>query len=299
MDHTLESIFCLFLGKRRTKNQKKKFLKKCIEYFKKAGYPFEFSKVKTTLSENVNLYFGNVSKASIIICTYYDTPDKKLFLKDGYYPFDGERNNKNNIKDKISINLLFYVLVIPLFSILFFEEFVLFSYSLPIKLVLVFLVILMGIKINSGIYNSLNFNCNTSSIITMIDYINKNKFKKDVAYAFIDGGTTDCLGAKLLARDIGKNNGLIIFLDCIGNGEDLILGASKNYKDSSKDFGEYIEQSKFTNYYFFNNYVVVTVANKQSNIKDTLITNVGTKKDIILNYEMMSKVEEYLDTLLT
>ncbi|MEG0358144.1 MAG: hypothetical protein RR598_02700 [Anaerorhabdus sp.] len=297
MDTTLESVFCLFLGRRRTKRQKTNFLKKCVEQFNATGYSFEFSKVKTAVSENINLYFGNVNKAKIIVCAYYDTPDKKIFSKDGYYPFDGERNNRNKVKEKIGINLIFYIIALPLLFALFIDEFILYNYPLPIKILIVFFVILVGIKINFGFYNTLNFNCNTSSIITMIQYANKNKFKKDVAYAFIDGGTTDYLGAKLLAKDMGNNDALVIFLDCIGCGKDIVIGVSKCYEDTYKNLGKVIVQSKFTNHYFFKKYVVITVSNKQTDIKSTVVINAGTKKDIILDYDMMSKVENCLDVL--
>lgn len=299
MEQNLESVFCLFLGKRRTKKQKINFLKKCVEIIKPYGYAYEFSKGKTALSETINLYFGNIKKAKVILCCYYDTPDKKYFVKNGYYPFNGRKNHKNNMQEKLILNLIFYTITLPTLYFIMFDKINIFNNPLPLKVLLVLFAVFMGLKVNNGFYNSLNFNRNNSSIITILKLIDKQGYNKNIAYAFIDGGTTDHFGAKLLQQDIDTNNPLIIYLDCVGQGDNIFFACSQNIIGEINNTSIILdsEKTKFTDLYFFRKYISITASNNQYN-NEILIENTSTKKDINIDYKLIERILDEINILI-
>ena len=213
------------LDKRHTEKQKEIFIQSIIQDASALKLNAKIDEFKSTANdrENQNIYIGEISKADIIICTYYDTPSLHM----GEYRFFSQSfNRERTLRMGVLLSLLALIIVF------LFTLFIVIP-TLNVKGIYniqsVFWILLyipyftLLRKFTKGMSRGNNLIRNTSSILTMLELIKNKKDKKKIAYAFLDGGTTNKAGILRLKEKTDKN---ILFLDSIGSEHNLYLVSS-------------------------------------------------------------------------
>ena len=202
---------------RRTKEQKENFRKYELDEAKKLGYD---AKVET-IKEHNNVVIGKAETAKVIFTAHYDTPAASLF--------------PNLMMPRNLILAYLYVFGYPIIiSLLSLAV----SYGI-VKLcnlrfeltAIIFIVLYLGsfYLMTRAFTNKHNKNDNTSGVASILSLMAENK-GKDVAYILFDNEEKGLLGSKAYNKE-HKNileNKLVINLDCVGYGNNLIFISKKD-----------------------------------------------------------------------
>lgn len=234
---------------RKTKAQKAAFIDLLKQY-----YP-ELQIEEGGLPLSRNLVIGDISNAKVVLTAHYDTCAK--------LPFPNFITPKN-----ILITLLYNILIIiPFFLFMEFLMYFIYSHtqSLQISYWLSF-VCTIGLFLwifMFGTPNKHTANDNTSGVIALCELLEMltPKQRARTAFVFFDNEEYGLLGSGYFRKMHKKrlSDFLLINLDCISDGDHLLLiqskAARKKYKEllqeSFKDSGEkkfYFEKSENTFY---------------------------------------------------
>ena len=285
--------YCVIFGKRFTSKEKITFLRVISKELTQLGYIVDAKLAKLKLAtrryENYyNAYIGNLDQAELIICTYYDTGIKN-FNFNKKYAFTPHFSKLGYFISISPIIFLFitslvlnYWVFIPKIQLQGF-------FSIPgissiVSTILLFFIIL---KYKSGIPNQKNFVCNSSSIITIINLINKldKKEKKKIAFVLYDDGNNGQYGLKMLENYAKQlKNKKFIFIDSIGNGDELIYLKP----EESNIHLENIVFKQGTMDIQFPNYIMMT-SGTMDNSGKIMINNAFSSKDNNLSEETINK----------
>ena len=285
--------YCVIFGKRFTSKEKITFLRVISKELIQLGYSVEAKVAKLKLAtrryENYyNAYIGDLDKAELIICTYYDTGIKNFNLQKKY-AFTPQFSKLGYLVGILPIIILFiaslilnYFVFIPKIQV---EGF--FSISGILSIISTILLFFIVLKYKNGIPNQKNFVCNTSSIITIINLIHQldKKEKKKIAFVLYDDGNGGQYGLKMLeSYSEQMKEKKFIFIDSIGNGEDLIFLKPKTsmltLDGVTFHSGEMATQ--------LTNYLMITSGNIDQDGK-ILIKNAGSSKDNYLSEQIITK----------
>lgn len=222
---------------RRTKEQKENFRKYALDEAKKLGYD---AKVET-IKEHNNVVIGNPATAKVIFTAHYDTPAASLF--------------PNLMMPRNLILAYLYVfgypIIISLLSLAVSYGIVKLC-KLPFEttaIIFAFLYLGSFYLMTRTFTNKHNKNDNTSGVSTILSLMKENN-NKDVAYILFDNEEKGLLGSKAYNKE-HKNileNKLVINLDCVGYGNNLIFISKKDaetheyyqlLKDSVLETNEY------------------------------------------------------------
>ena len=216
------------LKKRNSDKQKDKFIQAYLSDILTIRNDIHVKEIEVNKRKYHNIYIGDVSKADKIITTYFDTP----IVSFGDYSFkDFEKNQKNTLVRIAIESILAILLGVTLYFFIssLFEEWLL-TILLAI-FALVFFYLFSGIV--KGRASGKTQVRNTSSLIEVLNMLEKYKKNKNVAFALVDGGCTNRVGLIALCRTV-KTNSTVISLDCVGADEKLTveetLVASSNVK---------------------------------------------------------------------
>lgn len=222
---------------RRTKEQKENFRKYALDEAKKLGID---AKVETNKEHN-NVVIGNAETAKVIFTAHYDTPAASIF--------------PNLMMPRNLILAYLYVfgypVIISLLSLAISYGIVKLC-NLPFELTaVIFIILYLGsfYLMTRTFTNIHNKNDNTSGVASILSLMAENK-GKDVAYILFDNEEKGLLGSKAYNKE-HKNileNKLVINLDCVGYGNNLIFISKKDaetheyyqlLKDSVLETNEY------------------------------------------------------------
>ncbi len=222
---------------RRTKEQKENFRKYALDEAKKLGYD---AKVET-IKEHNNVVIGKAETAKVIFTAHYDTPAASLF--------------PNLMMPRNLILAYLYVfgypIIISLLSLAVSYGIVKLC-KLPFEttaIIFAFLYLGSFYLMTRTFTNKHNKNDNTSGVSTILSLMKENN-NKDVAYILFDNEEKGLLGSKAYNKE-HKNileNKLVINLDCVGYGNNLIFISKKDaetheyyqlLKDSVLETNEY------------------------------------------------------------
>ncbi len=216
------------LKKRNSDKQKDKFIQAYLSDILTIRDDINVKEIEVNKRKYHNIYIGDVSKADKIITTYFDTP----IVSFGDYSFEDLEKNQKNTLIRIAIEsilaILFGVALYFLMSYLF--DGWLLSILLAVFALGFFYLFSRIVKGRSSGKTQVR---NTSSVIEVLNMLEKYKKNKNVAFALVDGGCTNRVGLIALCRTV-KTNSTVIFLDCVGANENLTveetLVASNNMK---------------------------------------------------------------------
>lgn len=214
-------------GTRFSRNQKTKFIHEIANEFSELGYEKKEIEGRKWLNKAKDYFFGNIKNAKTVIVVPYDTPERKIWNKVYYFPFDGEKTASKTMAATFVPIVALYALILV---------FVFFSGKMTtnpiltamISLIMFILLIFLVYFMTHGIRNTKNFTRNSASIITALEIANalSKDERKKVGFLFTDKNKSRFLGADIAGKefkDAGKNPN-IICLDCIGKGSTLQIG---------------------------------------------------------------------------
>lgn len=293
---------------RYTRKQKNRFLNEVGKEFQAMGYEVRATAAKVKRSAAMNLHVGNVSKAKKIIVVNYDTPAYTFGIRTKYYPLDGPATFASNLMPAylpmIMVGLLsLWIAYSQLTKINFADNFI-FSAG-----VIVLFMGLLGLSyfIAKGIGNKVNFNRNTSSIIVALQLASQldSSKREEIAFVLTDNGCTNHAGDYMLRQALPTtiDQRQVILLDCVGNGEEIVIG----YKEKSKELADKVAKSfnedvrkklcsteslVYTSFSFYENAILITCA--QDDNGSFVVENIGSKKDIICDGKRIEQIVESL-----
>jgi hypothetical protein len=224
--------YCIIFGKRFSSTEKLAFLRVLSKELMQLGYMVDVKLAKLELAtrryENYyNAYIGDLNKAELIICTYYDTGLNNFNLQKNY-AFSPQFSKLSYFISIAPILSLFIVSLILNYFVFVpdIRNHGFFSISGISSIISTVILFFFVLKFKSGIPNQKNFVCNSSSIITIINLINQlnKKEKKKIAFVLYDGGNSSQYGLKMLesySKQLKSKK--FIFIDSIGNSETLIF----------------------------------------------------------------------------
>ncbi len=283
---------------RRKEEQKENFRNYILDESKKLGYDVKVDKIK----EHNNVVIGNPETAKVIFTAHYDTPAASLFpnlmmprnLILGYlYAFG-------------------YPIIVSLLSLAISYGIVKLT-NLPFEMTaLIFIVLYLGsfYLMTRTFINKHNKNDNTSGIATILSLMDRNR-GKDVAYILFDNEEKGLLGSKAYNKTYKEqlDNKLIINLDCVGYGNNLIFITKKDAENHQ--YFDILKQSVLeTNEYSVNFYgtkgsmsnsdyksfkcgIGLMTCNKVKGI-GFITTRIHTRKDTIANTRNIEFITENL-----
>src|SRR5699024_8160586 len=135
-----------------------------------------------------NVYVGDIEHADKIICTYYDTPP--ISIKN--YPLFDTKLQKKQILSAIIPMTTLWIFFGGIFTFILYHnlinKFSLVSIQTLGTIILYFLYFKILSSISKGAINRKTLIRNTSSLLCILDILNKYRLNKKIAFAFVDGG---------------------------------------------------------------------------------------------------------------
>lgn len=288
---------------RKTKQQKIEFIEFLSERFpkiqvEKGGFP-----------KSRNLVFGDVNKAKVVITAHYDTC--------AALPFPNFITPKN-----ILFTLLYSVLIVIPFFILsglvyFLLDAITGNYTISYYGSALVLFMTVFVVFIAGKPNKNTANDNTSGVITVLELLSTLSVDERGQYAFVlfDNEESGLFGSAYFKKRHKKDmkNKLLINLDCVGDGDNIMFvyssKAKKKYQDMFKrSFTEvegkrYIHESNLTAFYpsdqmNFNN-TIALAALKRKPLIGYYMDRIHTSKDTFCDEQNISLIVEGLKSFVS
>lgn len=204
---------------RKTGTQKKEFRQWLIRELKRAGWKAreeEYGK----WNGSVNVVAGDPERASLFLCAHYDTGSRMLAAN-----FVSPTNVAAHVCYHLAAAL---ILVAAAFALALAVSFPLNQPGLMLPLFLVLAV--AGLWVAAyGPANRNNANGNSSGVLALLAAAKEIGFDRRVCLVFLDNNERNLLGASAFKKKHGEKAAQCLFvnLDCVGDGEDLLLIPSK------------------------------------------------------------------------
>ena len=204
---------------RKTAAQKKEFRQWLLAELKHAGWKAgEESYGK--FNGSVNVVAGDPDRAVVFLCAHYDTAARMLFPN---------FVSPTNVLAHICYHLAAaFVLVAAAFVLSLAVSFPLDQPGLMLPLFLILAVAALGISAY-GPANPSNANGNSSGVLALLAAAKEIKYDKRVCLLFLDNNERNLLGASAFKKKHinAADKALFINLDCVGDGEHLLLMPSR------------------------------------------------------------------------
>ena len=196
---------------RRSKKQKEEFIK----YVKEEVSEYSVD-VETLEKEHNNILIGDVENAKVVFTAHYDTPATSIV--------------PNLMLTKNKVLGLIYAFSYPIllaFASLGIAYLIYWMFNLLYAVfALMYIVLYLGsfYLLTRCFPNKNNYNDNTSGVAAILSLIEKNK-NNHIAFILFDNEEKGLLGSKAFQKKhkaIMKDK-LVINLDCVGNGNNIIV----------------------------------------------------------------------------
>ena len=214
---------------RRTGAQKADFRKWLIRELKRAGWRAG-EETYGKLNGSVNVVAGDPEGADVILCAHYDTPARML-VQD----FVSPTNVLAHVLYHVMVAL---VLAAAAFALALAVSFPLNKPELMVPLFLILAVAALWVSAY-GPANQNNANGSSSGVLALLAVANANLDRKRVCLVFLDNNERNLLGSSAFKKAHPNKAAQTLFvnLDCVGDGENVLLIPSK----SSRWDGELLE----------------------------------------------------------
>ncbi len=305
MDSLKDLIFryCVLFGKRFSYREKISFLRVISKELIQLDYYVDAKIAKLQLAKKkyenyYNAYIGDLDNAEVIVCTYYDT-GVNYFNLTKIFAFEQHFNKLRYFLGIIPIFILLAIAItLNLFIFLPNIE-VSGIYSIPgvLAAIVTLSAFYIILKFKKGISNKKNFVCNTSSILVMLNTINKmDKYqKKKVAFVLFDGGCSNQYGIRMIENYSNKlESKQFIFLDSLGNSESLLFFKPKSFDFNAKQIN--FKEGKLET--TLKKYLMIT-AGELNEYNKVQIKNAHSHNDNNLSDIIIEKHSTSLHSLLT
>ncbi len=204
---------------RKSAGQKAEFRQWLLRELKRAGWRAR-EETYGKLNGSVNVVAGDPERAEVFLCAHYDTGSRML-LSNFVSP--------TNIPAHVCYHLVSALaLVAAAFALSFAVSFPLNQPGLMLPLFLVLAVVGLWVAAY-GPANENNANGNSSGVLALLAAAREAGFDKRVCLVFLDNSERTLLGASAFKKKHAEqaSKRLFINLDCVGDGENLLLIPSK------------------------------------------------------------------------
>lgn len=204
---------------RKTAYQKQEFRRWAMGELKRAGWK---AREETYGKSNgsVNVVAGDPDKATVFLCAHYDTASRML-LPNFVSP--------TNVAAHVCYHLAVSVLLVAVALLLSFAvSFPLNQPGLMLPMFLILMVLLLWISA-FGPANQNNANSNSSGVLALLATAYAASHDKRLCLVLLDNNEKNLLGASAFKKKHlnAAGNCLFLNLDCVGDGEHLLLMPSK------------------------------------------------------------------------
>ena len=205
---------------RKTAAQKAECRKWLLRELKRAGWRAQ-EETYGRANGSVNVVAGDPDRAALFLCTHYDTAARML-APDFVSP--------TNVAAHVAYHLVVALaLVVAAFLAALAVSFPLGKPELMLPLFLILAVAALTASAY-GPANKNNANGNSSGVLALLAIAKEMAYDKRVCLVFLDNNERNLLGAAAFKKRhierAGEN--LFIHLDCVGDGENLLLLPSKH-----------------------------------------------------------------------
>lgn len=307
MKFVLEDLILKYgigLSKRFTRKQKNTFINEIGKDFQTCGYRVQGAASKKKGSYAVNLHVGDVGKSKKIIVVNYDTPQHNFGNPMKYYPFDGPATFASSFFPIYAPSIIGGVLALWLVisyvpKIDFSTSFI---YSLCVSVTLI-VVMIVSFLLTKGIANKVNFNRNTSSVLVALMLASElsDEDREKVAFVLTDNGCTNHAGDYMLREALPTtiDQRLVIMLDCVGDGEEFVIGYKEDSKKEAVELAEQFktkpkrklcnkEELRYTSFSFYKKALLVSKGNFKND--SLVVENISTNQDTNCDIESLNQV---------
>ncbi|MBD5170254.1 MAG: Zn-dependent exopeptidase M28 [Oscillibacter sp.] len=204
---------------RKTAAQKKEFRQWLLRELKRAGWKAS-EETYGKFNGSVNVVAGDPEKASVFLCAHYDTGSRML-VPNFVSP--------TNVLAHVCYHLMAALVLVAAALVVSFA--VSFPLNQPGLMLPLFLILAVaGLWVSAyGPANKNNANGNSSGVLALLAAAREAGFDKRVCLVFLDNNERTLLGASAFKKEHADqaSKRLFINLDCVGDGEDLLLIPSK------------------------------------------------------------------------
>ena len=205
---------------RKSDLQKEEFRHWAMNELKRAGWK---ARVETygKLNGSVNVIAGDPEQAEVIFCAHYDT-GARMWLPN----FVSPTNVLAHFCYHFAVGMLLVVLALMASLAV---SFPLKQPQLMLPLFLVFEIVLLWLSA-FAFSNPNNANGNSSGVLALLALAKELVRNKRVAFVLLDNNERDLLGASAFRKKhyAASEKALFINLDCVGDGEHMLLMPSKH-----------------------------------------------------------------------
>ncbi len=297
--------YAIGLHKRYSGKQKQMFVQVAAKDFNDLGYPVRANKGKHKGLKSINLMAGDVEQAETLIIANYDTPQHNFGNPMKYYPFNGVTTFVSGFlpiyAPMIIGGILMLYILLEQLPYLSFQN----SFWNSLMWVSIFVVCAVVTPIMTiGIGNKVNFNRNTSGVVAALrlaQELNKEQRKK-VAFVLTDNSCRNHGGDYLLRETLkdALDEKQVIMLDCIGDGDTLVIGYKEDTKQDAKDMAECFkvrpkrhlcpkEDLRYTSFSFYPKGLLLARGNFYNDV--LMVENVATNHDT--NCDVKAGLKKY------
>ena len=224
---------------RRKEKQKLEFRTWLVHTLKELGYTPKLESGESALSVGgsvTNVVVGDIEKAKIVLAAHYDTGVRELLP-----PL---------ICPTRPLTFLLYQMLFPLLVLagsFLVSLAVTFPLNLP-NMTLPLFLLLLAVTLfypKYGPDEKNNCNANTSGVVTLLEAAKAltPRYRGEVCFLFLDGGTQGGKGAKRLIHahpELKKKS--VVVLDCVGEGDELLILPGKASRWNDKLLDTILEQ---------------------------------------------------------
>lgn len=207
---------------RKTEVQKEAFRTWAIEKSNKLGYSAKTDKIKM----HNNVIVGNPETAEVVFTAHYDTPST-MFFPNICIP-------KNPVLFWVYQFAVVFMIPVPCaIAAYFIGKWI--GYDDLWRRVLSFTLIAQALLILFGRANKNNANDNSSGVAALFEIMERlpEERRDKAAFILFDNEEKGLKGSKAFAKAHAeiKQNKMIINLDCVGDGENIMLSANKQTRE--------------------------------------------------------------------
>lgn len=285
--------YAIGLHKRFSAKQKQMFIRVAAKDFNDLGYAVKANTGKHKRMRSINLMVGDVKQAETLIVANYDTPQHNFGNPMKYYPFNGVTTFVSGflpIYAPMIIGgvLMLYILMQQMPYLNFTTDVWWSLFWLGLFIVCAVFTPIMTM----GIGNKVNFNRNTSGVVAALrlaEELSKEQRKK-VAFVFTDNGCRNHGGDYLLRESFPDllDDKLVIMLDCVGDGDTLVIGYKDDSVQEAKDLAACFkvrpkrhlcpkEDLRYTSFSFYPRGLLLARGNFYNDV--LMVENISTNKD--------------------
>ncbi len=290
-DQQILEIFMKYLNRRRSRRQKELFIKYFAE--QSAGLIHEQRNTRISIVKvNVEI-FGDIKKAKRVILAGYETGEKRLPGSETYHPFNSALNRKNDFNNLV-LRTISSVVVLILAAYTFSKSLDSYGTQKILLLILSLAIAFLSFQMSRGFSSK----GNVSKSVSLFTASQVAKREEDVAVILCDMMAFSKLGFIALEQIVPEiKNKQLIYLDCLGEGNQLAIGYRRASKTEARKLAQRyslpvilvdIDQTEDSRFDLFENILVIDFVDEDS--EGVCVPNAQKSSDRNVDLTMLNEL---------